>query len=415
MTDIEERVAVLLGDPASQGWTAVEAVDLSTVLGIGSRRAHRRRLLRRSGGALLLAGIAALVLAVPLPHLVFRGGTATSTTVAGGPPAPPPTVPLAQLEAGNWSTMPAAPIAPRAYAAEVWTGSELLIWGGGSGSHGVDLHDDGAAYDPATRTWRKLPPAPLSARLGMAAVWTGAEMVIYGGYDVDAAHPYHVTDDAAAYDPSTDTWIRLPSPPLAPRTDALAVWTGSRVIVLGGHTDMRSSSEPVYGDGAAYDPATGDWTHIAAPAGAPAGQLDFVGALQSGHLLYAFAPWTGVSANHHYVSGVDTFAYDLGSGSWRTVRSGPISGAPVEMDWTGRYFLLQFETPGRSGVPGCSLCSGSLHSYLWDPLSGAGRLTQVPFGPYGVVWAWTGNALLALDNGPVVGTGPLGAAPMPAR
>jgi hypothetical protein len=42
--------------------------------------------------------------------------------------------------------------------ASAWTGSELLVWGGWSGTCGYEFAEafpgDGAAYDPATDSWR---------------------------------------------------------------------------------------------------------------------------------------------------------------------------------------------------------------------------------------------------------------------
>jgi len=57
----------------------------------------------------------------------------------------------------------------------------MLLWGGVrpslSGRSEVALAD-GAAYQPATRTWRPITPAPLA---GDMAVWTGTELLVWGG------------------------------------------------------------------------------------------------------------------------------------------------------------------------------------------------------------------------------------------
>jgi Kelch motif len=55
----------------------------------------------------------------------------------------------------------------RAGFAAVWTGSQVLVWGGvtgGSLSSTVPPH--GEAYDPATNQWTAMPEAPLSGRVG---------------------------------------------------------------------------------------------------------------------------------------------------------------------------------------------------------------------------------------------------------
>ncbi len=56
---------------------------------------------------------------------------------------------------GTWSTMTDAPIPTRPYAVSAWTGDEAVFWAGSSRSRGFAF-SDGAAYDPATDTWRKL-------------------------------------------------------------------------------------------------------------------------------------------------------------------------------------------------------------------------------------------------------------------
>src|SRR5436309_3228748 len=64
----------------------------------------------------------------------------------------------------------------------VWTGSDMILWGG-SGTAGFALKD-GARYVPAANAWTAIPStgAP-TARRGHTAVWTGSEMVIWGGFD----------------------------------------------------------------------------------------------------------------------------------------------------------------------------------------------------------------------------------------
>ncbi|MBL8775405.1 MAG: hypothetical protein JNK12_05720 [Acidimicrobiales bacterium] len=68
-------------------------------------------------------------------------------------------------------------------------------------------------------------------------------------------------------------WTRLPDPPLAARHDALAVWTGDEVVVLGGSITPPCPGNALCAsgldriDGAAYDPVAGTWRRIAdAPA-----------------------------------------------------------------------------------------------------------------------------------------------------
>jgi hypothetical protein len=153
----------------------------------------------------------------------------------------------ASVPAG-WSTLPAPPFS-RFGGAAVWTGTELVLWGGES-DYGEEVHGDGAAFNPATGRWRPLAPGPLLARSGAAAVWTGDEMLIWGGHEA-------TTNDGAAYDPEEDEWRSLPDSPLGARVPVGAVWTGTEVIVWGSASRAASAV-----DGAAYDPREDRWREL---------------------------------------------------------------------------------------------------------------------------------------------------------
>src|SRR5207253_5155347 len=144
------------------------------------------------------------------------------------------------LAAGRWKVLPDAPMLPHApighRRSEVaaWTGREFLIWGGSTavGSGPDVLHGDGYGYDPATNRWRFLPPAPIPPTTQATAVWTGRELIVWGGLaNFGTTRP---TVAGAAYNPTTDIWRTMAASPLAPRFDPLSVWTGREMIVIGG-------------------------------------------------------------------------------------------------------------------------------------------------------------------------------------
>jgi hypothetical protein len=76
-----------------------------------------------------------------------------------------------ELAAAHWSVFSPGPLSARAEQSTLWTGSDLLVWDGlASQPSGGDGLADGAAYNPATKTWQLLPPAPLSGRGAATAV-----------------------------------------------------------------------------------------------------------------------------------------------------------------------------------------------------------------------------------------------------
>ena len=91
---------------------------------------------------------------------------------------------------------------PRYGHSAVWTGVEMIVWGGMGPDHGP--LNDGARYNPTADTWTatSVVGAP-SPRFGQPSIWIGSEMVIWGG-----AH------DGGTYDPQTDTWAPLTNPPV---------------------------------------------------------------------------------------------------------------------------------------------------------------------------------------------------------
>jgi hypothetical protein len=119
--------------------------------------------------------------------------------------------------------LPPAPIAARSGAIAAWTGSEMLVVGGLSDAvpeSRIGEQRDGAAYDPSRNRWRRIPDAPICVSAG---TWTGTELVVAGNC---AGTPLEV----AAFDPRRDAWTGLPSPANASHLVAAAgtlfAWNG---------------------------------------------------------------------------------------------------------------------------------------------------------------------------------------------
>src|ERR1044071_2062747 len=151
-----------------------------------------------------------------------------------------------------WNVIgPVTPSARSGHSA-VWTGSEMIVWGG-RGAGGLRLNT-GLRYEPATDSWTALtttgaPPA----RSGHAAVWTGTEMIVWGG-----ANPAVDLNDGGRYDPVSDSWRSLSvSNAPSPRHGFTATWTGSEWIIWGGIAGAN-----IVNTGARYNPRTDAWTAV---------------------------------------------------------------------------------------------------------------------------------------------------------
>jgi Kelch motif. len=116
---------------------------------------------------------------------------------------------------------------PRYFHTAVWTGSEVIAWGG---HNDVSAVNTGERYNPSTDTWTgtSLTNAP-SGRYFHTAVWSGSEMIVWGGINQSSNY----VNTGGRYNPSTDTWTSTASRAPIARAFHTAVWTGHEMIVLG--------------------------------------------------------------------------------------------------------------------------------------------------------------------------------------
>jgi hypothetical protein len=115
---------------------------------------------------------------------------------------------------------------------------------------GREVFADGAAYDPAADTWRPLAPSTLQARRGNVVVWSGRELLIWGGGGGTGAFLFGT---GAGYDPEADAWRDLPPSP--GRFIPEAEWSGRELVVWGGIVPgPRPSTVEATDDGVRYRP-----------------------------------------------------------------------------------------------------------------------------------------------------------------
>ena len=233
---------------------------------------------------------------------------------------------------GDWSPLPdqGAPSARRDHSA-VWTGSEMIVWGGSSITAGGNVFADGARFDPATDRWSPLAAAGApAARFAHSAVWTGSEMIVWGG----ASSSTGTYGDGARFDPATNHWTPLPAGGApAARRDHVAVWTGSEMIVWGGSSIHGGGS--VYADGRRFDPLADQWSPLAG-GGAPAGRFGHAAAWTGSDLIL----WGGAASSTGTYG--DGGRLDPAIPAWRGL---PAAGAPTARRqhtaiWTGSEVIV---------------------------------------------------------------------------
>jgi hypothetical protein len=169
-------------------------------------------------------------------------------------------------ETGNPAKIQA--LSERAAHSSVWTGTEMITWGGFYISSDVKYtyYDDGARYNPSTDTWTMMSAvnAPVKSAYHSTA-WTGTEMIVWGGLDstnVDffGNQTFFFHNSGKRYNPASNTWINITTTgaPSA-RARAPAVWTGTNMVVWGGNDGAVGVN-----DGGRYNPVSNTWSPVSA-------------------------------------------------------------------------------------------------------------------------------------------------------
>lgn len=200
----------------------------------------------------------------------------------------------------RWRTIAAFPVGGDRYGpGTVWTGQELLVWGGQraqaypavGGQEPPPPADGGAAYDPARDEWRvldvatealglaptawtgreilalahddplqvhaisadlgsvrQMADAPSGAMRGENPVWTGSELVLIGGRSDDHDR------GGVAFDPRADRWHELPDPGFGAERAQVIAWAGSELVVVGGRSTVVMETERAEGDAFSWRP-----------------------------------------------------------------------------------------------------------------------------------------------------------------
>lgn len=288
------------------------------------------------------------------------GSTTTQTTVAS-----------TSTQAGNdapWRTrsVDAGPLSDGVNSAEiVWAplGDDLFVAG----------HDEAAILATGSGTWRPVasPPRSLLAP-GAAIVWTGAELLFWGGSDPSFDGP---NGEGLAYSPRTNTWRTMAAAPIdlrAPRVYGLVdgelmIWGGIR---FDGPLELPASAPAAreYEDAASYDPSTNSWRPL--NSNAPPGAAG---------VLFAVDSDTSLTTARSSASEIRPALYEASSDSWTVADAAIPAGDLVSAAlFEAKLYVLVTRLPLDGGP---ALISAS----RWDSSNGWVELPAPPIGVDGVI------------------------------
>jgi N-acetylneuraminic acid mutarotase len=270
----------------------------------------------------------------------------------------------------TWTASAADAPRGRGQHTAVWTGSEMIVWGGLNQGSTLNTGDK---YNPATDTWTITTTASApEARSGQTAVWTGTEMIVWGGYGFSGS-----LSTGGRYNPATDSWTatNTANAPAA-RNSHVAIWTGSEMIIWGG-----LGGSDYLNTGGRYNPITNSWL-ATNTANAPVERFGHTAVWTGGEMII----WGGQNANGYLNSGG---RYNPGTNSWTATST---TNAPsLRFDhaaiWSGNAMIVW------GGFDGNPLNSGGKYNPTTNTWT-ATNTTGAPTGRLFHTGVWTDTEMI---------------------
>jgi hypothetical protein len=317
---------------------------------------------------------------------------------------------LSSLANGTGARLPSA----RQLHTAVWTGAELIVWGGWDGGNGA--FNDGGVYQPATDSWLVSALAtPVGAnvpsqRYRHTAVWTGTEMIVWGGRDAAGT----ALNNGGRYDLAADAWV--PSTlvnaagtnvPTARQFHA-AVWTGTQMIVWGGSPDTVANA---LNNGGVFDAASDGWIvsslFNAAGAFVPVARIDHTAIWTGTEMIVWGGRGTGGSDLN------DGGVYQAAADAWRntvlTNGGGTLAASARHFHtavWTGTEMIVWGGASGTGSLNTGGRYSVGANAWLSSSLKNAGG-TRVPTARQLHTAIWTGGEMIVWGGSTDGGSGVL--------
>src|SRR5260370_36094539 len=110
----------------------------------------------------------------------------------------------------------------------------MMMWGGADSSGDVN---SGGRYTPSTDSWTATSMTNAAAGRDLhATVWTGIEMIVWGGRTSGSSF----NNTGGRYNPTTDNWVATTTTNAPePRDITTGVWKGGEMIGCGGDGAFR--------------------------------------------------------------------------------------------------------------------------------------------------------------------------------
>lgn len=224
----------------------------------------------------------------------------------------------------SWTTMSAinAPV-PRNFYLSNFSGTELIIWGGTDASTGTALNT-GARYNLANNSWSAMNTTNAPSFLnGASSIVENNALFVYGG-SVSFAY----SNKMNKYDLITNTWTQnIPGGTSVPvRSNAVMMSNNGYIYVFGGTYTPQFSTTQFLTDGYVYNISTNTWSANIGSASVSIAGSPGSGFIQRESKVYSFGGMSGSGANITYSSALGVRDITAANPAYTTLGTAPIAG-----------------------------------------------------------------------------------------
>jgi len=310
---------------------------------------------------------------------------------------------------GDMASPASIGFAGRRFHTAVWTGSEMIVYGGYGA---ITWLYDAASYNPMSDTWTSASSPAILGRYDHCAVWSGTEMIVWAGTTGASAK---LRNDGAFYDPVAKKWTTMSTVGApSPRDRPSAVWstTTNEMIVWGGYDGTYFVAT-----GGRFQPSTNTWTTMAAPPTAFKGRAS-AGAVWTGTKLLIFGGYSPGGCTGWYCG--DAATYDPVTNTWAM-----LSGLPTSLDgryqhvaratgstlasatfWGGYGTLVGGSNYRNTGATFDGTTWTTISAPSESVLAGSARSSSASWWGFGKLYVWGGlDTTGALGNGAIYDPG----------
>lgn len=201
--------------------------------------------------------------------------------------------------------------------------------------------------------WSQLEPEPFEPRYSAATVWTGTHLIVWGGHRAHWPQRSEMAADGAMWDPQNRSWKRIPPAPMPTRQASAVTWTGEQLFVWGGADAVGHRA-----DGATYHPSRG-WTMLPP---APLSPRRGAAAITAGDETLVVGGWDNLGVLS------DGAAYNAQTQQWRPLAPIPDPyGESLRATMLSRGPVFWAQNPYREPAPSPPLLY-EMRRDEWRPL-----------------------------------------------